>query len=163
MAKSAERTDPELWEKVKKEITRSSKGGRPGQWSARKAQIAVQVYRERGGGYRGGKSADNALQQWQDEEWGTKSGRNSLDSGERYLSKAARDALSGPEHRSTSQKKRADTAEGRQFSPQPADVAAKSARHRDSATKAELYQRAKARHIPGRSRMSKAELARALG
>jgi hypothetical protein len=68
MAKSAERTDPELWERVKKEITRSSKGGRPGQWSARKAQIAVQVYRERGGGYRGGKSADNALQQWQDEK-----------------------------------------------------------------------------------------------
>ena len=48
MAKSAERTDPELWEKVKKEITRSSKGGRPGQWSARKAQIAVHRPRVRG-------------------------------------------------------------------------------------------------------------------
>ena len=42
----------------------------------------------------------------------------------------------------------------------------KSARHRsrggDSKTRAELYEEAKRRHIPGRSRMSKAELERAL-
>jgi hypothetical protein len=44
MAGTAKKSDPKLWEKVKKDVTRSSKGGKPGQWSARKAQMAVQEY-----------------------------------------------------------------------------------------------------------------------
>ena len=32
---SATRTNPALWVKVKKEVTRGSKGGSPGKWSAR--------------------------------------------------------------------------------------------------------------------------------
>ena len=44
MAKSAEKTDPKLWEKVKAEVTKDGKGGKPGQWSARKAQMAVAEY-----------------------------------------------------------------------------------------------------------------------
>ena len=63
MTKATERTDPKLWEKVKDEVTEGDKGGRPGQWSARKAQLAVGEYKKEGGGYKGEKSADNHLHQ----------------------------------------------------------------------------------------------------
>lgn len=52
MSATAEKTDPELWARVKQEITESDKGGRPGVWSARKAQMAVQEYKKRAGGLR---------------------------------------------------------------------------------------------------------------
>ncbi len=91
MSKTAERTHPELWEAVKAEFKESEKGGKAGEWSARKAQLAVQEYKKRGGGYRGGKSPDNALKQWTEEEWGTKSGKPSGETGERYLPKQARE------------------------------------------------------------------------
>ena len=47
MAKTSKKADPELWEKVKGDVTAGDKGGRPGQWSARKAQMAVQEYKKR--------------------------------------------------------------------------------------------------------------------
>ena len=77
MGKTAERTDPELWEKIKQEVTSATKGGQAGQWSARKAQLAVQQYKKAGGRYAGRKAADNSLRQWQEEDWGTKSGSKS--------------------------------------------------------------------------------------
>ena len=119
MAATAKRTDPKLWERVKAKITRGSKGGDPGEWSARKAQLAVQEYKARGGGYEGAKAEDNHLRQWQAEEWGTKSGGKSRDTGERYLPKKAREALTEGEYRRTTEKKRADSRKGRQFSKQP--------------------------------------------
>jgi alkanesulfonate monooxygenase SsuD/methylene tetrahydromethanopterin reductase-like flavin-dependent oxidoreductase (luciferase family) len=166
MSKTAERTGPDLWEKVQAKVTTGFKGGKAGQWSARKAQMAVQEYEKAAGGYRGQKSEDNSLQQWQDEAWGTRSGRKSGKTGERYLPKKAREALSDEEYQRTSNKKRADSRKGKQYSGQPEDVARKTARYRDGGdggdggepTKAELYERARARHIPGRSKMSKAEL-----
>lgn len=168
MSGSAEKDDPKLWDKVKKEVTASDKGGKPGQWSARKAQLAVHEYKEEGGGYKGEKSADNHLAQWTAEEWGTKSGHASGETGERYLPKKAREALTADEYARTTRKKRADTRKGKQFSAQPADVAEKTAAfHRPphepgSDTRAALYAQAKAKNIPGRSRMTKAELASAL-
>lgn len=163
MAKIAKKTDPALWEKIKKEVTASDKGGRKGQWSARKAQLATQAYQDQGGGYEGEKSADNALEKWQDEDWSTKSGEKSAKTGERYLPKAARETLSDEEYRRTSEKKRRDTRKGRQFSAQPPDVRDKTAPHRQGgATKDELYEEAKRRDIPGRSKMNKAELKKAL-
>ena len=130
MAKSAQRTDPKLWESVRAKVTGSDKGGRKGQWSARKAQIAVQEYKKRGGGYVGAKSADNSLVEWTEEDWGTQSGRESRESGERYLPRKAREKLSESEYRRTTAKKRKDAAEGHQFSRQPRDVARKTARVR---------------------------------
>lgn len=170
MSAVAEKTDPKLWEKVKAKVTRAGKGGKPGQWSARKAQIATQEYKHEGGGYKGRKTADNHLRQWTEEEWGTKSGEKSADTGERYLPKAARDHLTDAEYKRTTAKKRADTRKGRQFSKQPADVAAKTAADRRTGrgargggpTKAELMAKARARNVPGRSRMTKAELASAV-
>jgi hypothetical protein len=166
MGSRATRSDPVLWETVKRAVTRGSKGGRPGQWSARKAQLAVQDYKRRGGGYEGGRRADNSLAQWTREDWGTGSGRRSRDSGERYLPRKARDQLSPEEYRRTSEKKRRDTQKGKQVSAQPKDVARKTARHRagggKAPTKAELMAEARRRDIPGRSRMDKEALRRAL-
>lgn len=166
MGRTAERTDPGLWERVKAEVTRGDKGGAPGQWSARKAQMAVQAYKKAGGGYAGRKSKDNSLEQWQREDWGTRSGRKSGETGERYLPRKARDALTKDEYARTTAKKRADSRKGRQFSSQPEDVAAKTSAYRHDGkghTKADLLERARRRGITGRSRMSKAELEKALG
>ncbi len=166
---TAERTRPDLWEKVKAEVTESEKGGNAGEWSARKAQMAVQEYKKRGGGYRGKKPDSNHLQAWTDENWGTKSGAKSKDTGERYLPKKAREALSAEEYRRTTAKKRADTRKGRQFSPQPHDVAEKTALHRHETgtpaaepTRGELMARAKAIGVEGRTSMSVSELKRAV-
>ena len=79
MAKTSKKTDPKLWENVKEDVTAGDKGGRPGQWSARKAQMAVQEYKKEGGGYVGPKSEDNSLVKWTEEDWGTKSGEKSAD------------------------------------------------------------------------------------
>ena len=166
---NAERTDPKLWETVKEEITQSGKGGEKGQWSARKAQLAVQEYKKRGGGYEGEKSEDNDLHQWTEEDWGTKSGGKSRETGERYLPKEAREDLSDEEYERTSDKKREDAAKGKQHSKQPEDVAQKTAKHRDGddaeggsggpePTKEELMEAARTLNVEGRSKMSKDEL-----
>ena len=180
MSKTAERTHPELWETVKAELKESSKGGKAGEWSARKAQLAVQEYKKRGGGYRGRKAQDNSLQQWTEEKWATKSGGKSGDTGERYLPEAARETLTEEEYQATSAKKRADTAKGQQFSAQPEPIAAKTARYRHEVksdavkseaakpepqaepTKADLMRQAKMLEIDGRSRMNKDDLAKAI-
>ncbi|MEN0075096.1 MAG: DUF3140 domain-containing protein, partial [Paracraurococcus sp.] len=127
MAGIARKSDPALWDRVKSEITEGDKGGKPGQWSARKAQMAAQEYQRRGGGYLGRKAADNHLDAWTDEAWGTRSGQDSLESGERYLPRAARAALSPEEYDRSTAAKRRDLRQGRQYSAQPDDVAAKAA------------------------------------
>lgn len=168
MAERAERADPELWETVKAEVTAGDKGAEAGRWSARKAQFAVQEYKRRGGRYCGRKDADNSLLRWGEEDWGTKSGEKSTDTGERYLPKKALEALSDEEYRSTTAKKRADRRAGRQFSAQPETVARKTALFRDGhgahgeKTKADLVDEARRKGLRGYSRMSKDELARSL-
>lgn len=163
MSETAEKTDPALWERVKHEITAGDKGGKPGQWSARKAQMAVREYEKRGGGYVGPRDdAHNSLHQWTEEGWTTKSGGKSLETGERYLPKKAIEELSDEEYARTSAKKRADLKKGEQFSAQPDDVAHKAAKHRDHRTRSELYEQATKRGIAGRSRMTKDQLREAL-
>jgi hypothetical protein len=170
MSKTAERTHPDLWEEVKAEVKEGEKGGKAGEWSARKAQLAVHEYKRRGGGYKGRKADDNALTQWTEEEWGTKSGKASEETGERYLPKAAREALTDEEYRATSREKREDTAKGKQFSRQPEPIAVKTARFRSGAkaepapepTKSDLMRQAKMLEIDGRSRMTKDDLAKAI-
>ncbi|SFS04028.1 hypothetical protein [Sphingomonas jatrophae] len=164
MSTTAKRDDPALWEKVKKRVTDGDKGGHAGEWSARKAQLAVSEYKKAGGGYVGRKRADNSLHEWTEEEWGTKSGKESLETGERYLPKKAREALSDGDYARTTAKKRRDLKKGRQHSAQPKDVAEKAARARHGEpTKADLLAEARKRDIPGRSKMDKAALMKALG
>jgi hypothetical protein len=75
-----------------------------------------------------------SLKKWTKEEWGTKSGKPSTQgskaTGERYLPKKAREALSAKEYAATSAKKREDTKKGKQHSAQPKKIAKKTARHR---------------------------------
>ena len=162
MAATAKKTDPKLWDKVKDAVVADDKGGKPGQWSARKAQLAVHDYKAEGGGYEGKKAADNHLSQWTKEDWGTKSGKESGKTGERYLPKQARDNLSDDEYQRTTDKKRADSKKGKQFSAQPKDVAKKTAAAKQGSTRADLLKQAASKGIKGRSKMKKAELEHAL-
>jgi hypothetical protein len=162
MSETAEKTDPALWERVKAEITAGAKGGKPGQWSARKAQMAVLEYQHRGGAYVGARDPHNSLHEWTGERWTTKSGAKSGETGERYLPEAAIGALSDEEYARTTAAKRAATKQGHQFAPQPADVAAKTRPFREHRTRAELYAEATRRGVKGRSRMTKDQLSAAL-
>jgi len=45
-------TKPALRRRIFNEVKRGSKGGRAGQWTARKAQIVARRYKAAGGGYR---------------------------------------------------------------------------------------------------------------
>jgi hypothetical protein len=45
-------TKPELRKRIFNRIKAGSKGGKPGQWSARKAQMLAAAYKKAGGGYR---------------------------------------------------------------------------------------------------------------
>ncbi|MFZ4599648.1 MAG: hypothetical protein ACOYNN_13470 [Terrimicrobiaceae bacterium] len=78
------RTNESLWEKVKLEVILGGKGGLPGKWSARKAQLAVKIYKDRGGGYEGMKPRDG-LAKWTREDWNY--------AGQRYLPRAVRERL----------------------------------------------------------------------
>ena len=128
-------TKPALRKRIVSQVKSGSKGGKAGQWSARKAQIANERYKKAGGGFKGGKTkAQKSLSKWTKEDWGTKSGKPSTQgkkaTGERYLPKKARKALSDKEYKATSRKKRADTKKGKQFSKQPKKIAKKTAKYR---------------------------------
>lgn len=45
-------TKPTMRKRLFNTILASSKGGRPGQWSARKAQMLAKQYKAKGGGYK---------------------------------------------------------------------------------------------------------------
>ena len=45
-------TKPAMRKRLFARIKAGSKGGRPGQWSARKAQMLAKQYKAKGGGYR---------------------------------------------------------------------------------------------------------------
>ena len=128
-------TNPELRNRIKNRIMAGSKGGKPGQWSARKAQLVAQAYKKAGGGYSGSKtSKQQSLSKWTKEDWGTKSGKPSTQgksaTGERYLPKKARQALSAKEYAATTKAKREGTRKGKQFVRQPKSIAKKTARYR---------------------------------
>lgn len=121
------RTNEKLWEKSKAE----AKAKMGGKHSARAMQLAGKIYREKGGGYTGEKTAaQKSMTKWTKEDWGTKSGKPSGKTGERYLPKKARDALSPAEYAATTKAKREGTAKGKQFVAQPKKIAQKTAKFR---------------------------------
>lgn len=122
------RTNEKLWEQAKAQ----AKAKMGGKHSARAMQLAGKIYKEKGGGYSGGKTvAQKSLSKWTKEDWGTKSGKPSGETGERYLPKKARDALSSSEYAATTRAKREGTAKGKQFVAQPKRIAKKTAKFRD--------------------------------
>ena len=125
------RTNEALWEKSKA----AAKAKMGGKHSARAMQMAGKIYKEKGGGYSGEKtSAQKSMSKWSKEGWGTKSGKPSTTgpkaTGERYLPKKAREALSDKEYAATSRAKKAGTKAGKQFVKQPKKIAAKTASYR---------------------------------
>jgi hypothetical protein len=122
------RTNEKLWEQAKSQ----AKAKMGGKHSARAMQLAGKIYKEKGGAYTGEKtSAQKSLSKWGKEDWGTKSGKPSGKTGERYLPKKARESLSPAEYAATTRAKRAGTAKGKQFVAQPKRIAKKTAKFRD--------------------------------
>lgn len=80
------------------------------------------------------KKPQKSLKKWTKEEWGTKSGKPSTQgpkaTGERYLPKKARQALSASEYAATSKAKREGMAKGKQHVKQPKAIAKKTAKYR---------------------------------
>lgn len=80
------------------------------------------------------KAPQRDLDKWTKEDWGTRSGKPSTQgpkaTGERYLPKRAREALSPAEYAATTRAKRKGTRKGEQFVAQPKKIAKKTARHR---------------------------------
>jgi hypothetical protein len=106
-------TDPELRERLKEEIKAGGKGGRPGQWSARKSQLLVRAYEDAGGGYRHeGERTDSQrhLHEWSEQDWHTKDGdaraRGKDGTTARYLPDAAWKLLTKAEREATDRRKR---------------------------------------------------------
>lgn len=111
-------TKPKLRERIKNEVMAGSKGGKPGQWSARKAQIVAQRYEKAGGGYTGGKTkSQSSLSRWTKEKWRTSDRKPAIREGGtvRYLPDKAWNKLSAAEKAATNRKKRAGSKEGKQF------------------------------------------------
>ena len=50
--KAGNYTKPEMRKRLFNRIKAGSKGGKPGQWSARKAQMLALAYKRAGGGYK---------------------------------------------------------------------------------------------------------------
>jgi len=76
------------------------------------------------------KKSQKSLEDRGKQDWGTKSGKKSSDTGERYLPKKAREALSDSEYAATTAKKRKDKAAGKQHSKQPDKIADKTRKFR---------------------------------
>jgi hypothetical protein len=123
---TATKTNPAMWERAKSE----AKAKMGGKHSARAMQLAVSIYKKKGGGYSGAKSSSNKLSKWSKEDWGTKSGKPSGKTGERYLPKKAIQSLTPKEYAATTRAKRKGTTKGQQFVPQPKAIADKVKRFR---------------------------------
>ena len=112
-------TDPELRERLKEEIKAGEKGGKAGEWSARKSQLLTHEYEKAGGDYKQkGKRTESqkSLMQWSDEEWTTADGKVAVRRGKttRYLPRAAWDKLSETEKKEANRSKEGASREGEQ-------------------------------------------------
>ena len=111
-------TNPSLRNKIKNQVMAGSKGGKPGQWSARKAQIVAQRYKASGGGYSGSKTtAQSNLSKWTKEKWTTSDGKPAIrKSGTtRYLPEKAWKDLSPSQKAATNKNKVKASKQGKQF------------------------------------------------
>ena len=115
--KSASKTKPALWKRIVSSVKSGSKGGRSGQWSARKAQIATARYKKAGGGYKGKKSSSNSLSKWSKQKWDYVSKGDKKKPRKkrgRYLPESVRKSLTKSQKASTNKKKRAASKAGKQ-------------------------------------------------
>jgi hypothetical protein len=112
-SKIATKDNPQLWEQAKAEA-KASMGGKH---SARAMQKAVQIYKSKGGGYKGNKSASNSMNKWTKEDWQYSSSK-SKGKG-RYRPAKVWSNLSQQEKDSLNSSKYRGTKQGKQFVPIP--------------------------------------------
>ena len=79
------------------------------------------------------KPSQKSLSNWTNQDWRTKSGKPSKQTGERYLPASAIKALTPAEYSKTSAAKRAGTRAGKQFVKQPKSISKKTAKFRRGA------------------------------
>lgn len=138
-------TKPDLREKLKNEIIAGDKGGRPGQWSARKAQLLVQEYEKAGGGYKKGRTEkQQSLRKWGDEKWTTSDGSKATrkSSTKRYLPEKAWEQLTPAQKKATDKKKQASSRKGKQLVANTEPAAKAGKKVRSSPAKKKTSQRA---------------------
>ena len=114
--KSAKKTNDKMWKSIVSSVKSGSAGGRPGQWSARKAQIATKRYKKKGGGYKGAKSSSNSLSKWSKQKWDYVSKgdeKKPRAKRGRYLPESVRKSLSASQKAATNKRKRAASAKGK--------------------------------------------------
>jgi hypothetical protein len=71
------------------------------------------------------KAPQKSLKDWSSQDWRTKSGKPSSETGERYLPARAIKALTAAEYAATTRAKREATSKGQQFAKQPKKIAEK--------------------------------------
>ena len=76
------------------------------------------------------KKSQRSLREWTEQDWGTKSGKPSAKTGERYLPKKAIESLSDKEYAATTKAKRKGTAKGKQHVAQPKKIKEKTRKYR---------------------------------
>lgn len=127
---TATKTNPKLWEAAKAEAKRRL-GGRH---SARAMQLAVQIYKKKGGGYRGSKPSakSNKLKRWGKERWTTSSGKKSIEGGKarKYLPAKAWSKLSAKEKAAANASKQKGHKAGKQYTKTPKKIIKKVRRYR---------------------------------
>lgn len=121
----AVKTKPALWESAKQEAKRRMGG----KHSARAMQLAVSIYKKKGGGYSGEKKESNKLSKWSKQDWTTSSGKPS-EGKRRYLPKKAWSALSSAQKAATNRAKSEGKKEGKQFVSQPKSIASITKKYR---------------------------------
>lgn len=130
---SSQKRNPILWKKIVLQVKKSNKGGKPGQWSARKAQLAVKIYKKNGGSYYNKKSKNNSLYKWTKQNWRTRSGKPSImgkyATGERYLPYDVIKHTSKSDYNKSSRVKRKSIKLGKQYSKQPSKLRKKLSRY----------------------------------
>ena len=122
---TAQKKNPALWKRIVSQVKAGSKGGDSGEWSARKAQLAVSLYKKAGGSYAGPKRS-TSLSKWTQQNWRTKSGKPSKETGERYLPEKAIKSLSSAEYAATTRAKREGSRQGKQFVAKPKSIGQKT-------------------------------------
>jgi len=68
------------------------------------------------------KAPQQSLNEWTAQNWRTKSGKRSSDTGERYLPEAKIKMLTPQEYAATTRAKREGKRQGKQFVPQPESI-----------------------------------------
>lgn len=168
----AKYTKPDLRRKLKEEIMQSDKGGKPGQWSARKSQLLVKEYERQGGDYKQDKKdkAAKSLERWTENDWQTSEGTAAAEGAEgmaRYLPYDAWALLTEAGRKQANETKQREDDKGEQYADWPDRVRRTmveigALKGRKGLTKEELMERARELDVSGRSSMKKQELKQAI-